>query len=63
MKSGSAQKMVLNILSTGVMIQSGYVYENLMINVQSTNEKLVARSINIIKQILKVNDVTAKKNF
>lgn len=63
MKAGSAQKMVLNILSTGIMIKSGYVYENLMINVQPTNEKLIARSINIIEQILQVNESVAKGIF
>lgn len=63
MKAGSAQKMILNILSTGIMIKSGYVYENLMINVQPTNEKLVARSIGIIEQILKINTEEAEKLF
>ncbi|WP_162000235.1 N-acetylmuramic acid 6-phosphate etherase [Companilactobacillus halodurans] len=63
MKSGSAQKMILNILSTGIMIKSGYVYENLMINVQPTNEKLVSRSIGIIEQILKVTSKEAKQIF
>lgn len=63
MKSGSAQKMVLNILSTGIMIKSGYVYENLMINVQPTNEKLIARSVGIIEQILNVNEDTAREIF
>lgn len=44
MKSGSAQKMILNMLSTGSMIQLGKVYSNLMVDVRSTNEKLVERS-------------------
>jgi len=63
MKAGSAQKMVLNMLSTGIMIKAGYVYENLMINVQPTNEKLVARSINIIEEILHINQDRAEKLF
>lgn len=63
MKSGSAQKMALNILSTGIMIKSGYVYENLMINVQPTNEKLIARSIGIIEQILNVKEDVARTIF
>ncbi|MFC6177603.1 N-acetylmuramic acid 6-phosphate etherase [Companilactobacillus huachuanensis] len=63
MKAGSAQKMILNILSTGIMIKSGYVYENLMINVQPTNEKLVARSISIIEQILQVKEAVAREIF
>ena len=56
MKAGTAQKMVLNTISTGVMIKMGYVYENLMINVQPTNEKLVKRATGILSQILKINE-------
>ena len=41
LKSGSAQKMILNMLSTGAMIQLGKVYQNLMVDVRSTNEKLI----------------------
>lgn len=48
MKAGTAQKMILNMISTGIMIKLGYVYQNLMINVQTTNEKLVDRGIRII---------------
>lgn len=44
MKSGSAQKMILNMLSTCTMIQLGKVYSNLMVDVRSTNEKLIERS-------------------
>ncbi|MBW9152861.1 N-acetylmuramic acid 6-phosphate etherase [Clostridium estertheticum] len=44
LKSGTAQKMVLNMLSTGVMIKLGKVYGNLMVDVQSTNEKLTQRA-------------------
>jgi len=44
LKSGSAQKMILNMLSTGAMIQLGKVYQNLMVDVRSTNEKLIERS-------------------
>lgn len=46
--------MVLNMISTGVMIKMGYVYENLMINVQPTNEKLINRAEKILTQILKI---------
>lgn len=63
MKAGTAQKMVLNMLSTGVMIQSGKVYGNLMVNVQPTNEKLVARSIGIIEEITGVSREEATKLF
>jgi len=59
MKAGTAQKMALNILSTGVMVKVGYVYENLMINVQPTNEKLVRRATNMLVQILDVDESTA----
>jgi N-acetylmuramic acid 6-phosphate etherase len=48
MKAGTATKLVLNMISTGVMIRSGYVYGNLMVNVQPTNEKLVDRAQRII---------------
>ena len=49
MKSGTAQKLVLNMLSTGAMIKLGKVYSNLMVDVKSTNEKLIARAKNIVK--------------
>lgn len=44
MKAGTAQKMVLNMISTSVMIKTGRVYKNLMVNVKATNEKLVRRT-------------------
>lgn len=49
MKSGTAQKMVLNMLSTGAMIKMGKVYGNLMIDVQPSNEKLKIRAKRIVK--------------
>ena len=51
MKAGTAHKMVLNMLSTAVMIKCGHVYENLMINLRATNVKLVARMISIVSDI------------
>jgi N-acetylmuramic acid 6-phosphate etherase len=48
LKAGTATKLVLNMLSTGVMIRTGAVYGNLMVNVQTTNEKLVDRGQRII---------------
>lgn len=48
MKAGTAQKMVLNMLSTGAMIKSGKVYGNLMVDVQTTNKKLEERAIGIV---------------
>lgn len=49
MKAGTAQKMVLNILSTGAMVRRGYVYGNLMVNMHASNEKLVERGIGILQ--------------
>ena len=48
MKAGTATKLVLNMLSTGVMVRLGHVYGNLMVNVQPTNEKLHDRAARII---------------
>ncbi|MFM7427645.1 MAG: N-acetylmuramic acid 6-phosphate etherase, partial [Elainella sp.] len=48
MKAGTAQKLVLNMLSTGVMIKIGKVYGNLMVDVQASNEKLVERCKRIV---------------
>lgn len=48
MKSGTAQKMVLNMLSTGVMIKLGKVYGNLMVDVKASNEKLFTRAKRIV---------------
>lgn len=49
MKSGTAQKMVLNQLSTGVMIRLGHVYSNLMIDMPATNEKLRNRAVSMVE--------------
>ena len=51
MKSGTAQKLICNMISTGVFIKMGKVYENMMIDLQATNEKLVARALNIIMEL------------
>jgi N-acetylmuramic acid 6-phosphate etherase len=48
MKAGSAQKMILNMITTGTMTRLGYVYDNLMINVHMQNSKLVERGIRIL---------------
>jgi N-acetylmuramic acid 6-phosphate etherase len=63
MKSGTAQKMICNMISTASMVKMGKVYQNLMIDVQATNEKLVARSISIIKEITGLEDAEAKLAF
>lgn len=51
MKSGTAQKMILNMISTGVMIKQGKVFENVMIDVMPTNSKLVDRASRIISAV------------
>jgi len=51
MKAGTAQKMILNMISTVVMIKLGNVYENMMINLKPTNEKLRKRVIGIVMEI------------
>lgn len=61
MKSGTAQKMICNMISTASMVKMGKVYENLMIDVKATNEKLVSRSLNIICTILECDTTTAKQ--
>ena len=48
MKSGTCQKLVLNMLSTCVMVKLGKVYGNLMVDVQATNQKLVNRAVRIV---------------
>jgi N-acetylmuramic acid 6-phosphate etherase len=55
MRAGTATKLVLNMLSTGVMVRMGYVYGNLMVNVQPTNEKLTDRGRRIIASIAGVS--------
>lgn len=59
MKAGSAQKMVLNMLSTGAMIKIGKTYENFMIDLMPTNEKLKDRAIRIVAEIAQVTSATA----
>ena len=56
LKAGTAQKLVLNILSTAAMVKTGRVYENLMINLRPTNEKLRRRVISIVCEIKKINE-------
>ncbi len=48
LKAGTVQKLVLNMISTGSMVRTGKVYQNLMVDVQQTNEKLVTRAQNIV---------------
>jgi N-acetylmuramic acid 6-phosphate etherase len=52
MKAGTAQKMALNMISTGAMVRLGYVYGNLMVNMHRSNSKLAKRSVRIIQHAL-----------
>lgn len=61
MKAGTAQKMVLNMFSTGLMIKVGNIYQNLMVNVQPTNKKLVQRATDIIVAATGVEEEVAKE--
>ena len=59
MKSGTAQKLILNMISTCAMIKTGKVYENLMINLRPSNKKLRKRVIGIVTEILGCDEETA----
>jgi N-acetylmuramic acid 6-phosphate etherase len=61
MKAGTATKMVLNMLSTGAMIRLGYVYGNLMVNMQLTNEKLVDRARRMVAAAADIDIEVAKR--
>lgn len=61
MKAGTAQKLILNMLSTCAMIRTGRVKENLMINVRPTNVKLHARAIRILRQLHDCTEEQAEK--
>lgn len=60
MKSGTAQKMALNMLSTAAMVRSGKVYDNLMVDVQAANAKLVRRATNIVREATGVGTAEAE---
>jgi len=60
MKAGTAQKLVLNMLTTGAMIKIGKTYENYMIDVQPTNKKLKQRAVRIVSEIAEVDILTAE---
>ncbi|NLN50409.1 MAG: N-acetylmuramic acid 6-phosphate etherase [Acholeplasmataceae bacterium] len=51
MKSGTAQKLILNMITTVSMVKLGKVYENLMVDVQMSNEKLISRAVKIVTEI------------
>ena len=60
MKAGTAQKLVLNQISTCVMINTGKVYENIMINLKPSNKKLRLRMINIVNSLTGMGEVEAE---
>ncbi|GGA13870.1 N-acetylmuramic acid 6-phosphate etherase 2 [Paenibacillus marchantiophytorum] len=62
LKAATAQKLVLNMISTATMIRLGKVYKNLMVNVQATNDKLRKRVIDIIQEAAQVDEETARRS-
>ena len=60
MKAGTAQKLILNMHSTVAMIKLGNVYENLMINLRPTNDKLTLRMVRIVTEISEVSEEEAR---
>jgi len=59
MKASTAQKMILNMITTGAMTRLGYVYENLMVNVHMKNAKLVERGIRVLMKLCEIDRDTA----
>ena len=60
MKAGTAQKMVLNMISTSLMIKSGHVKGNQMVDMQLSNNKLVDRGVKMIQESLSITYNHAK---
>ena len=60
MKAGTAQKLILNMLSTAAMVKLGKVYGNLMVDLQVTNEKLAHRAVRIIQQVTDLDEAAAE---
>ncbi|WP_427119543.1 N-acetylmuramic acid 6-phosphate etherase [Proteus mirabilis] len=60
MKAGTAQKLVLNMITTGAMIKMGKVFGNLMVDVEATNAKLIERQIRIVMQATECERATAE---
>ncbi len=63
MKSGTAQKLVLNMISTSIMIQLGRVEDNKLVNMQLTNEKLVDRGTKMLMERIKISDYEKAKSL
>lgn len=58
MKSGTAQKMVLNMISTSIMIKLGRIKDNMMVNMQLTNQKLFDRGVKMIMEATRIQDAS-----
>jgi N-acetylmuramic acid 6-phosphate etherase len=63
MKAGSAQKMALNLLTTGAMARLGYICGNLMVNVHTKNQKLMERGLTVLEKAAGVDRLTATKTL
>ena len=63
LKAGTAQKIVLNTLTTCAMTRTGKVYENMMINLAPSNEKLRRRVVRIVTEILSCDEATAEEKL
>lgn len=61
LKAGTAQKLVLNMISTGAMVRTGKAYQNLMVNVVQSNQKLCTRAENIVMDATGADRETARK--
>jgi len=63
MKSGTVQKLILNMLSTAAMIRMGKVYKNLMVDLRPVNHKLTLRSIRLIREVTGCTEEEARESF
>ena len=63
LKAGTCQKLILNMISTATMVQCGKAYENLMVDLMQTNDKLVVRAQNIVMEATGVDRETAKEKI
>lgn len=63
LKAGTAEKLICNMLSTGAMARLGYVYGNSMVNLRTTNKKLLERGVSIIEQVAKVDRDVARQTL
>jgi len=61
MKAGTAQKMVLNMLSTGVMVRLGKTYGNLMVDLKPSNAKLRSRALRLVQQLCPIDTDQARQ--